>query len=204
MPKQKTRRGISPGRAQFHSYSYADSITPPIRQRRVADALRPAAVSTSILGSHCRARRRRNHMPMERAGRWSGPRTVRPVGHRSNVSIAMAMPVAPVAMPAMVTITVAAIFHHGYTGCGGGVFDCGSAQWRRPDSGNSETAETEAGDRSKNGNAHFAFLYSMSSTLAVATKQNLPGRSPSVDDQFKRRRPPSSFESHAAQSSVSS
>jgi hypothetical protein len=91
----------------------------------------------------------------------------------------MAMPVTPVAMPAMVTvvimITVTAIFHHRYTGCGSGVFDCGSAQWRRPDSGNSETGETEAGDRSKNGNAHLVFLFSMSSSIAVATQKILPG-----------------------------
>jgi hypothetical protein len=93
----------------------------------------------------------------------------------------MAMPVTPVAMPAMVTVVimiavaVTTIFHHGYTGCGGGVFDCGSAQWRRPDSGSSETAETEAGDRSKNGNAHLVFLFSMSSSIAVATQKILPG-----------------------------
>jgi hypothetical protein len=99
----------------------------------------------------------------------------------------MAMPVAPVAMPAIVVtvtgvitvtvtvIAVATIFHHGYTGCGSGVFDCGSAQWRRPDSGSSERAETEAGDRSKNGNAHLVFLFSMSSSIAVATQKILPG-----------------------------
>jgi hypothetical protein len=93
----------------------------------------------------------------------------------------MAMPVTPVAMPAMVTVvimitvTVTAIFHHRYTGCGSGVFDCSSAQWRRPDSGSSETAETEAGDRSKNGNAHLVFLFSMSSSIAVATQKILPG-----------------------------
>ena len=36
-PKQKTRRGISPARAQFQTCNYANSITPLIRQRRVAD-----------------------------------------------------------------------------------------------------------------------------------------------------------------------
>jgi hypothetical protein len=79
----------------------------------------------------------------------------------------MAMPVTPVAVPAivvtgMITVTViavATIFHHGYTGCRSGVFDRSSAQRRRPDSGNSETAETEASDRSKNGNAHFALPF---------------------------------------------
>jgi|SRR5580704_17712534 hypothetical protein len=38
-PKEKTRRGISPARAQFQTYNYADSITPRIRQRRFADGL---------------------------------------------------------------------------------------------------------------------------------------------------------------------
>jgi hypothetical protein len=75
----------------------------------------------------------------------------------------------------MITVTVTAIFHHRYTGCGSGVFDCSSAQWRRPDSGSSETSETEAGDRSKNGNAHLVFLFSMSSSIAVATQKILPG-----------------------------
>src|SRR5580704_308832 len=80
----------------------------------------------------------------------------------------MAMPVTPVAMPAIVVtvtgtviaVAVTTIFHHGYTGCRSGVFDRSSAQRRRPDSGNSETAETEASDRSKNGNAHFALPFS--------------------------------------------
>jgi hypothetical protein len=37
--KEKTRRGISPARAQFQTYNYANSITPRFRQRRVADGL---------------------------------------------------------------------------------------------------------------------------------------------------------------------
>jgi hypothetical protein len=74
--------------------------------------------------------------------------------------------VVTVTVTGMITVTVtvtviavATIFHHGYTGCRSGVSDRSSAQWRRPDSGNSETAETEACDRSKNGNAHFALPF---------------------------------------------